>query len=235
MIRTATFLVRGLAVAALPLTSPVAWAQTAPAIKTTVTAGQTDVVLAPVKRADRLIVAQAGSPAPPPGPPPHFGLGAGPPPPFGGKPKPDRHPLARELATMETEIGIRSNQVDAWRDFTDSILSVTAPSAPPKPPLAVKDGAPSPKREPFALVEELANHTVERGLNAERLIKAIDVLRGVLTPQQLEKVSALEGLFMPPLGGLRPPPHHPSGKPGSHPDGEPGPDHHGTFPTFPLH
>lgn len=230
---TAKSIVRGLALASLPFTTPVAWAQSTPSPERTTLPGRTDVAKLPAKRGDRLVVAQANlppSPPPPPGAPPQRGPEAGPPPLRDGKPGsgPGRPPLSHELAAMQTEIGIRSHQIDAWRDFTDALLAVTTPPAPSQG-LRAAPPAP-PKAEPFAPALRLANDAVERGRKAERLIKAIDTLRGSLTPEQLEKVAALDGRFAPPRGGPRPPFGH--GQPGPHPERGPGPDQPG-FPTSP--
>ncbi len=225
-------LVRILALATLPLTTPVAWGQSAPdhALST----GQTDIAKASGKRSDRLVVVEASHP-PPPGafsPGPHAGNRL-PPPPLEGRPGAGRSALARDLAALETEIGIRSHQVDAWRDFTDALLAVTAPPQPPAPPTSDAGRPALPKPEPFRPTLMLANDAAERGRNAEKLIAAIGALRSVLTPAQLEKVVALEVRLAPPPGGPRPPFGHSPGQPGPHPERGPGPDQPGSVPTSP--
>lgn len=60
--------------------------------------------------------------APPPPPPGHREGPEVPPPP--GVP-----PLARNLAAAETVVGIRANQIDAWRDFADARVEAAGKAA----------------------------------------------------------------------------------------------------------
>ena len=141
-----------------------------------------------------------------------FGHGAHMPPPGFGS-----HMIAQHLAALETELGIRANQLDAWRDFTDNLQAALKPPFPPAPP--APGAAPAQKPQAFAMAEQLAKDVAGKAKKAEALSKAIDVLRTTLTADQLEKVVAFEdqlrhrpmpfGMMPPPPGGDMPPPPPP--------------------------
>jgi hypothetical protein len=190
----------------------------------------TEIAKGELKHGDRLM-AEASPPAPPhaglpdrcdvppPGPGPRFHAGDGPPKRGFG---PGR--LAIMLNAAETEIGIRTNQLDAWRDFTDALIATMTPPWRQSPPEASDTSA---KNEPFAHAQRLADNAIERGKHAQDLAKAIEALKSKLTPEQLAKVAEIETRLSQRHRGWHRfgPPHRGPGPKGDDGQGRPdGPD-----------
>lgn len=112
--------------------------------------------------------------------------------------------VAGHFAAMETLIGIRSDQLDAWRAFTSAALAMMPPppidfrmraSQVPGTPDGPGAGQPNTKvvaqaKEPdaFAIAEHMADQAIAHGENAKTLKQAILTLRQKLTPEQLARV-----------------------------------------------
>lgn len=103
--------------------------------------------------------------------------------------------LAQNLNTTETLIGIRADQHDVWRDYTNALLAMFQP---PARPTAAPDANAAPV--PFAREERLISNVTDRAAKAADLSKAIEALKAKLTPEQLTKLANADLRFGPPMG-----------------------------------
>ncbi len=145
-----------------------------------------------------------GFPGPhPQGPMMAFGKGMPMPPPGFPHPPNPALELAGKLSAMETLIGIRSAQLDAWRDYTNALTDFLAvpKHQPPGPPRANDAAAQEPGRDadkPTELFgERLADGALDRAAKATVLKDKVAVLRNVLTTDQLAKLEDAERSLVP--------------------------------------
>jgi len=147
--------------------------------------------------------------------------------------------LAERLAAAETLIGIKSYQLDAWRDYTSALIDLFAP--PPAPPMPAPADAGGDRA--FAHQEQIARRMKERAAKAETLLEAITALRAKLSPQQLDRLATISLFPHPPMRGPMPEGRGPmdrgmmgsgmmgrggwNGGPGPHGPDTPGPADHG--------
>ncbi|MBZ9797653.1 hypothetical protein [Mesorhizobium sp. ES1-4] len=119
--------------------------------------------------------------------------------------------LAARLAALETRVGIRGEQLDAWRDYTSALQAVLSPPRPDRGPggtggpdsgprVKGPDAGPVGKPDPFAFQERLADDVTARAASAAKLKDAIAELRAKLTPEQLEILASAERPNGPPPG-----------------------------------
>jgi hypothetical protein len=131
--------------------------------------------------------------------------------------------LAARLAVLETRVGIRSEQLDAWRDYTSALQAVLAPPPHDRGPggtggRQMKDpDAAGGKPDAFAFQERLADEVTARAVSAAKLKDAIAELRTKLSPEQLEILASAERPHGPPPGPWGGPPEDAAG-PGGSPD-----------------
>jgi len=94
------------------------------------------------------------------------------------------------LAAQETTIGIRPDQMTAWRAYTSAIIAMLPTENTLAPWQAHLSGS---KREAFGIAEDIANAIIDRGDAARRLKDAIVALKAALTPEQLELAKLPKG------------------------------------------
>ena len=99
--------------------------------------------------------------------------------------------LAAQLSALETRIGIKTGQLDAWRDYTTALQSLAAPILREKTDdeRGVPQAGSAEQKDPFDRDQKLADELIARAANAEKLKAAIASLRGALTPLQLEQLA----------------------------------------------
>lgn len=124
----------------------------------------------------------------------------------GGMPMPPGFPhgpnpavmIAGKLSALETLIGVRGNQLDAWRDYTGALIDLLTPPKHEPPEQRAADGAAAPPTadggdgQVLLFGERLADHMLDRATKAKALKDKAAALRNVLNADQLAKLEDAE-------------------------------------------
>lgn len=113
------------------------------------------------------------------------------PPLHGLPPFPPPLALATMLNAQETAIGIRSDQLDVWRDYADAVQALMALPPPPK-------DEPAARTDAFARPAEMAARVQASGKKAAAVLAALDKLKAKLTAEQLDRAKVFEAQLPPP-------------------------------------
>lgn len=108
--------------------------------------------------------------------------------------------LAVRLGVLETRIGIRAEQLNAWRDYTSALQELLRSPGSHSLGETFPAAAPDGPNDPFAFEERLAEDFATRAAVAEKLKVAITALRTTLTSEQQDILASTELLPGPPPG-----------------------------------
>lgn len=115
--------------------------------------------------------------------------------PFVSEPRPAVDPTAGRLiaglllSAQETALGIRSDQMDAWRGYTTALIALL--------PSGERLGRRTQEKrraeaQAFDLVQDMASAPIERAEKARALQEAVSGLKAALTPEQMSMAKQMQ-------------------------------------------
>ncbi|WP_421698228.1 hypothetical protein [Ancylobacter sp.] len=115
--------------------------------------------------------------------------------PFAAEPRPALDPTAMRLiagmllSAQETALGIRTDQMDAWRGYTTALIALL--------PSGERLGRWTEEKrraeaQAFDLAQDLASAAIERAEKARVLQEAVSKLKAALTPEQMSMAKQMQ-------------------------------------------